>query len=252
LTAQAAEELGLSPRCLVGCGLIDAHAGALGVLGGVLQAGQAALDRHIGLITGTSTCQMALSAAPRPVQGVWGPYHGAVAPGLWLNEGGQSATGALLDHILAWHAEGGSRDADGHRKVLARIAELRADGSDRFAHRLHVLPDFHGNRSPLADPHALGVISGLALDASRDSLARLYYRTAVGIALGTRHILDALNAAGYAINHLHVTGGHAQNPLLMELYADTTGCTVVTPAEDDAVLLGTAIAAATAAGLTRI
>ena len=112
-----------------------------------------------------------------------------------------------------------------------------------------MLPDFHGNRSPLADPHALGVISGLTLDATFDSLARLYYRTAVAIALGTRHILDALNARGYAIDHLHVTGGHTRNPLLMELYADTTGCTVVLPAEEDAVLLGTAMVAATAAGL---
>ena len=112
-----------------------------------------------------------------------------------------------------------------------------------------MLPDFHGNRSPLADPRALGVISGLDLDASFDALARLYHRTAVGIALGTRHILDALNAKGYAIDHLHIAGGHTQNPLLMELYADTTGCTVVAPAEGDAVLLGTAIVAATAAGL---
>ena len=112
-----------------------------------------------------------------------------------------------------------------------------------------MLPDFHGNRSPLADPHAVGVISGLTLDASFDSLCRLYYRTAVAIALGTRHILDALNAKGLAIDTLHLTGGHAKNPLLVELYADTTGCTVVEPAEEDAVLLGTAMAAATAAGL---
>ena len=63
-------------------------------------------DRHIAMIAGTSTCHMALSLEPRAVPGVWGPYYGAVAPGLWLNEGGQSATGALLDHILAWHAEG--------------------------------------------------------------------------------------------------------------------------------------------------
>jgi len=216
----------------------------------VLAQGAPALDRHIGLIAGTSTCHMALAAAPRMVQGVWGPYYGAVAPGLWLNEGGQSVTGALLDHILALHAEGralGLAGPDAHAKVIARIRDLRAeqDGPSR----LHVLPDFHGNRSPLADPHALGVISGLSLDASFDSLARLYERTAVGIVLGTRHILDALNATGYAIDHLHITGGHTQNPLLMELYADATGCTVVTAAEADAVLLGTAMVAATAAGL---
>ena len=111
-----------------------------------------------------------------------------------------------------------------------------------------MLPDFHGNRSPLADPHATGVISGLTLDFSPDALARVYYRTAVAIALGTRHILDALDAKGWRIDTLHVAGGHTKNPLLMELYADTTGCQVVEPAED-AVLLGAAMTAAVAAGL---
>ena len=61
-----------------------------------------------------------------------------------------------------------------------------------------------------------------------------------------RHILEALNEHGYVIDTLHVTGGHTKNPLLMELYADATGCTVVEPQADDAVLLGTAMVAATA------
>jgi FGGY-family pentulose kinase len=244
LTEQAATDLGVTTNCEVGCGLIDAHAGALAVLGPYLKSRQSASD--IGLIAGTSTCHMALSSNPREVPGVWGPYYGAVAPGLWLNEGGQSASGALLDHILAWHGQGRNLGEDAHAKVLDRINQLRVEG---FAERLHVLPDFHGNRSPLADPHAVGVISGLTLDSSFDSLAALYYRTAVAIALGTRHILDALNDQGYAIDHMHIAGGHTKNPLLMELYADTTGCKLVTPAEEDAVLLGTAIVVATAAGL---
>ena len=246
LTDAAAADLGLTTECEVGAGLIDAHAGALAALGPHLAS--ADLDRHLGLIAGTSTCLMALSDQPREVSGVWGPYFGVAAPDLWLNEGGQSATGALLDHILDWHA-GGSKSRRGHEEVLARIKELRASEGDGFAERLHVLPDFHGNRSPLADPHAVGVISGLTLDSSFDSLARLYYKTAVGIALGTRHILDSLNEKGYGIDHLHVAGGHTKNPLLMELYADATGCKVVTPAEEDVVLQGTAIVAASAAGL---
>lgn len=247
LTAEAAAHLGLTQACRVGAGLIDAHAGALGVLGGHAAAGD--LDRRLALIAGTSSCLMALSREPRPVRGVWGPYFGAVLPGWWLNEGGQSATGALLDHIIALHTAGRELGPRPHEALLARIAEQRAAAGDGFAARLHVLPDFHGNRSPLADPHALGVISGLTLDHSPDSLARLYFRTAVAIALGLRHILDSLNGAGFAIDRLHVTGGHVKNPLLMELYADATGCEVATAAEEDAVLLGTAIVAATAAGL---
>lgn len=248
LTPEAAEALGLTTACRVGAGLIDAYAGALGVLGGF--AGDLSeIDRHLALIAGTSSCLMALSQEPVSFSGGWGPYYGVALPDCWLSEGGQSVTGALLDHIIRWHGAVGEPNTALHKRITDRVMELRAKEGLDLAGRLHVLPDFHGNRSPLADPHAVGVISGLSLDASFDSLCRLYWRTSVGIALGVRHILDALNDKGYAIDTMHVTGGHTKNPLLMELYADATGCTVITSAADDAVLLGTAMVAATAAGL---
>lgn len=247
LTVEAAKALGLTTNCHVGAGLIDAYAGVLGVLGGF--AGDLSqIDRHLALIAGTSSCLMALSPEPISFSGGWGPYHGAALPDVWLSEGGQSVTGALLDHIIRWHGAVGEPNGDLHKKIAARVMELREAEPD-LASRLHVLPDFHGNRSPLADPHAVGVISGLTLDSSFDSLCRLYWRTAVGIALGVRHILDAFNDKGYAIDTMHVTGGHIKSPLLMELYADATGCTVITTAAEDAVLLGTAMVAATAAGI---
>lgn len=248
LTADATMALGLTTNCRVGIGLVDAHAGALGALGG-FAADTGRIDRHLSLIAGTSSSVMALSPEPRPIAGVWGPYFGAVLPDAWLNEAGQSATGALLDHIIRWHGAGGEPTPDLHRAVIHRIVELRARDGLALANRLHVLPDFHGNRSPLGDPQALGVISGLTLDSDFDSLCRLYWRAAVGIALGVRHILDTLKAKGYATETLLVAGGHTRNPLLMELYADATGCAVVEPAAQDATLLGVAMVAATAAGL---
>lgn len=248
LTAQAAADLGLTAGTHVGVGLIDAHAGALGVLGGFARD-SSEISRHLALIAGTSSCIMALSAAAKPVPGIWGPYFGAVLPELWLNEGGQSATGALLDYVIRGHsASSGAADTTMHKRIIGRIMELRQTEGLDLAGRLHVLPDFHGNRSPLADPQAVGVVSGLTLDASFDSLCKLYWRTCVAIALGVRHVLNALNTKGYVIDTLHVTGGHTKNPLLMELYADATGSTVVEPAAEDAVLLGTAMVAATAAG----
>ena len=248
LTVGAAEQLGLTTLCRVGAGLIDAHAGALGLLGAFTHD-VASIDKHLALIAGTSSCVMALSAEDRPTSGVWGPYFGAVLPGVWLNEGGQSATGALLDHIIRWHGAGGEPNAATHRAIAHRITDLRMREGLSLANRLHVLPDFHGNRSPLGDPFALGVISGLTLDSDFDSLCRLYWRTCVAIALGVRHILETLNTRGYAIDTLHVTGGHTKNDLLMELYADATGCTVVESSAKDATLLGMAMVAATAAGL---
>jgi len=248
LTEAAAAQLGLTTACHVGAGLIDAHAGALGVLG-AFTGEVTTIDRHLALIAGTSSCVMALSAEARPTAGVWGPYYGAVLPGVWLNEGGQSATGALLDHVIRWHGAGGEPNPAMHARIASRVMQLRAIEGLALADRLHVLPDFHGNRTPLADPQALGVISGLTLDSDFDSLCRLYWRTCVSIALGVRHILETLNTRGYSIDTLHVTGGHTKNPLLMELYADATSCNVVEPAAKDATLLGMAMVAATAAGL---
>jgi FGGY-family pentulose kinase len=248
LTETAAEALGLTTACRVGAGLIDAHAGALGVLGAFAHDIDT-IDHHLALAAGTSSCVMALSAEDRPTTGVWGPYFGAVLPDVWLNEGGQSATGALLDHIIRWHGAGGEPTREKHLAICQRVMELREVEGLALADRLHVLPDFHGNRSPLGDPFARGVISGLTLDSDFDSLCRLYWRTCVSIALGVRHILDTLNTRGYSIDTLHITGGHTRNPLLMELYADATFCTVVEPSTPDATLLGMAMVAANAAGL---
>ncbi len=247
LTSLSAVELGLTEQCQVGVGLIDAFGGTLGVIGAYAESADG-IDRHLALIAGTSSCVTTLSKTARPAHGIWGPYLGAALNDYWLNEGGQSATGALLDHVVRQHVAGGEPDAAMHRKITDRIMEMRQSQGLDLAARLHVLPDFHGNRSPFANPRALGVLSGLSLESGFDSLCKLYWRTAVGIALGVRHILDALNENGYGIDTLHVTGGHTRNPILMELYADATGCTVIEPLTDDATLLGTAMVAATAAG----
>ncbi len=91
LTAAAAAHLGLTARAAVAVGIIDAHAGGLGTLGNA-----SPLCEELAIIAGTSACHMAVSPAPCFVPGVWGPYLGAMVPGMWLSEGGQSAAGALL------------------------------------------------------------------------------------------------------------------------------------------------------------
>jgi FGGY-family pentulose kinase len=248
LTDAAASALGLTTSTRVAAGLVDAHAGALGILGALAGASDT-VDRHLCLIAGTSNSILALAAEARPTPGVWGPYRGAILPDLWLLEAGQSATGALLDHLIRWHPAGGEPTAERHAAIAARIGQLRETEGPGFAAQLHVVPDFHGNRSPLAEPGALGVISGLGLDVDFDSLCRLYWRAALALALGTRQNLQALGRQGFAVDRLLLGGGHVRNPLLIELYADATGATIVQPNAPDAVLLGSAMLAATAAGL---
>ena len=134
------------PGTRVAAGMIDAHAGALGVLG---HRAASPTSADAALIGGTSACVMAFAAAPRPIPGIWGPYLDGALPGLWLSEGGLSAAGALLDHLLRLH--GRDPDAATHARIIARVAELRAAEPD-LAAGMHVVPDFHGRRSPDPDP----------------------------------------------------------------------------------------------------
>jgi hypothetical protein len=89
----------------------------------------------------------------------------------------------------------------------------------------------------------------LTLDSSFDGMCKIYWRTAVALAMGLRQIVEHMRANGPAIERLHVTGGHVRSALLMQLYADATGCQVHVAADGDAVLLGTAIVAATVGGM---
>jgi ribulose kinase len=147
------------------------------------------------------------------------------------------------------HPAGGAPTSALHASIVQRIAKLRSVRGAQFAARLRVLPDFHGNRAPLAEPMSLGAVIGLSLDESFDGLCALYFRAAVAIAMRDRHILEALQAIGYDIAKVHFVGGHAKNPLLVELYADVSGVTLVASLAIDTTLLGDAMVAAVTAGL---
>ncbi len=262
LTEKGAKALGLAAGTPVAVSIIDAHAGGVGVLGAPLE-GRAPtaedLERRLALIGGTSSCHMAVSREPRYVDGVWGPYFSAMVPGLWLTEGGQSATGAAIDHIILSHARGAElaaladeRGTNVYALLNDRLDQLAAKEGVPFPAALtrdmHVLPYFHGNRSPRADPTLRAMVTGLSLWDTIDSLALQYLATIQGIAHGTRHIIEAMNAAGHRIDTLIATGGDAKNPVFLREHADATGCRIVLPREQEAVLLGSAILGAVAAG----
>jgi FGGY-family pentulose kinase len=258
LTETAAEELGLRPGTPVGVAIIDAHAGGLGLLGAPLDGNAPEtpdFDRRLALICGTSTCHMAVSPEPRFIPGIWGPYFSAMVPGMWLNEGGQSATGSLIDHVIFSHAraaelrqESASRGTSVYALLNERLDKLAKNRSFPAALTadLHVLPYFHGNRSPRADATLRGAIQGLKLDGSADELALLYLATVQALALGTRHIIAEMDDNGYSIDTLIACGGVAQNDVFLREHADATGCRVVLPAEPEAVLLGSALLGAVA------
>ncbi len=263
LTAASAEELGLTENCAVGVGIIDAHAGGLGLLGAVWAndptCNPALQETALALIGGTSNCHMAVSREPKYISGVWGPYYGAMIPGMWLTEGGQSAAGSAIDHSIASHAFAPELRQEAEQKSLSVYQLLNAELERMTAEQglafqalltrsIHVLPYFLGNRSPYADPHARAIVDGLTLDESLYSLALHYYATLQAVAYGTRDIVRAMNESGYRITSLYVTGGGTKNPVWLQEHADATGLTLLLPREPEAVLLGAGILAATAAG----
>ena len=260
LTQEAARELGLSPGTPVGISIIDAHAGGLGVIGAALDGAAPSpqdMNRRLALICGTSSCHMALANEPRYIPGVWGPYFSAMIPDLWLNEAGQSATGALIDHVIFSHARSAElRDeAKTQDRTLYELLNERLDAlatncefPAAITHTLHVLPYFHGNRSPRADPTLRGMISGLTLGDTIDDLALLYLATIQAVAHGTRHIIDALNDHGSSIDTIFACGGPTKNPLFLREHADITGCKIILAEQPEAVLLGAAILGAVASG----
>ena len=255
LTLPAASDLGLKPRTTVAAALIDAHAGGLGTLG-VTVTGQATdPTRRLAYIFGTSACSMVSTRSAVPVPGVWGPYFGAMLPDLWLNEGGQSAAGAALDHLIHLHRDAPmlAREAEAQGRSLIdfvadHAARLATDPSDtiRAAAELIVVPEFLGNRSPFAEPEARAIISGLGMDRGIDSLAALYLAGLSGIGYGLRQLLDKLEERGLRQSTIVVSGGAAQNTLVCQMLADSTGLAVALPVLQEPVLRGAAMLAAVA------
>lgn len=264
LTQEAAADLGLDPGIAVGASLIDAHAGGLGVIGADVTGFQLPCENQpitsrMAMICGTSSCHMAISEQPLFVPGVWGPCLSAMVPDMWLNEGGQSATGRLIDHVVKGHAAYTQLQEKAQQSVpftgenvysyLNSHLSLMANSDsavDLLGSSLHVWPDFHGNRSPLADPTLKGMVVGLSLSQTLDDLALLYLATIQALALGTLHILEAMKEAGHDIRTLFLCGGLSKNSLFVQIHANATGLPVVLPDQMEAVLVGAAVLGACA------
>lgn len=252
LTEAAAQAMGLKAGTAVAAGMIDAHAGGVGTVG----IGGKPQD-NLAYVFGTSSCTMTSTAEPVFVPGVWGPYYSAMVPGMWLNEGGQSAAGAAIDQLLSFHPAAADAAAKAGKLKISLpvlIADAAMSGADsasavvRLATGLHVVPEFLGNRAPFADPNARAVIAGLDMERDFDSLVALYIAGLCGIGYGLRQIVDTQAANGAEIQQVVISGGAGQHPLVRQVLADACGKPVVGTASEEPVLLGSAILGAVAAG----
>lgn len=232
--------------------MIDAYAGWIGTVGAKVSLGAAQVSDEVAkndkaqafsrlaAVAGTSTCHLAMSPDPVFVNGVWGPYKDTILPGYWMAEGGQSATGELLKHVIETHpafnqahsiAESHHANIyeylNGHLKEMAQ--DQKAPCVSYLGRHFFFYGDLWGNRSPIADPNMTGSISGLTSDKSVDGLAVYYYGTLEFIALQTKQIVETMNKAGHNITSIFMSGSQCQNDILVRLIASACDMPVVIP-----------------------
>ncbi|KAI4731579.1 Pentulose kinase [Aureobasidium sp. EXF-10728] len=252
LCEKAAADLGLPPGIAVGAGVIDAYAGWIGTVGakvrlpnGNLQSGADKNDvsqafTRLAAVAGTSTCHLAMSEKPVFVEGVWGPYRDVLIPDYWMAEGGQSATGELLKHVLETHpafqqamSVAETFNANIYDYLNEHLNEMMAKEDaptiSYLGRHFFFYGDLFGNRSPIADPNMKGSVIGLSSDRSLDGLALYYYATMEFIALQTKQIIQRMNDSGHVINSIFMSGSQCQNGILMDLMATACEMPVVIP-----------------------
>ncbi|MCC7359742.1 MAG: hypothetical protein IT317_09705 [Anaerolineales bacterium] len=228
LRPEAAASLGLPPEVLVGQGLMDSYAAALGL--DVLAPGR------VSISLGTSSAYLALAAAPHFDPALLGPVPDAFGLGTWALQGGQTSAAALV----GWFAEQLAADAS--------FAELDAAAAaiQPGANGLMALDCWQGSRTPHRDPLARGAFWGLHLGHTR---AHLYRALLEAIAYGGRQVLERLAGAGADVTEPWICGGGTRSRLLLQIHADVFGRRLVLPQQTEAATLGSALCAAVAAGL---
>jgi xylulokinase len=163
-----------------------------------------------------------------------------VNPGLWTTVGIEEGT-----HILAaGTATAGSLTTwlqtmvgGVHFDTLLAEADAVAPGAEG----LLVLPYLAGERTPLFDPDARGLVAGLTLRHSRGHLVRACYE---GIAFGIRHILDLFDGADTDVSRTVAVGGGLQSPLWLGALSDITNRTQLIPRQAIGASFGGALLAA--------
>ena len=231
LCAEWAKKLGLPAGIPIAIGEMDVHYGAIG--SGVTEG-------TLVKVIGTSTCDCGVVSADKTVAdipGICGIVKGAILPGYYGLEAGQSAVG----DIFKWFVEGVLGDVKLHATLTAEAAKLKPGQSGLLS-----LDWNNGNRTILVDQRLTGLTLGTTLYTTK---AELYRALIEATAFGARAIIERFKEYGVPIDRVVCAGGIAEkNPVLMQIYADVTGCTMLVAGSSQACALGSAVSAAVLAG----
>ena len=257
LTPEWAEKLGLSTDVVVGVGAFDAHLGAVG----------AEIEPYfLSKVMGTSTCDMLIApmdeVGDKLVNGICGQVDGSIVPGMLGLEAGQSAFGdiyAWFKRVLEWPLQNILAETqlvdeqtkqkllnETSNKIIAKLSEEAAkipiDESGIVA-----LDWMNGRRTPDANQALKGAIAGLNLGSDAP---RIFRALVEATAFGSKAINDRFISEGVRIDGVIALGGVAKkSPLVMQIVADVLNMPIKVARSEQACALGSAMAAAVAAGV---
>jgi xylulokinase len=231
VTLDAARQTGLAAGTPVICGSIDGQAEYLS--SGAIQEGEGCL------VFGSTMCLNVLTSEPRSHALLYGGR--SLVPGLFRLSGGMATSGALTrwfrDNFALPETYAEGQSAMDVYQLLGDGAATVPPGSEG----LLVLPYFSGERTPIFDSQARGLILGLTLSHSRH---HLYRGLLEGVAYGVRHHFDLMAEVGVMPRRLVALGGGSQSALWTQIVGDVTGLPLecvewpIGPALADAFLAG--------------
>jgi xylulokinase len=224
VSAAAAAQTGLPAGIPVAAGTIDSLAEALGA--GVRAPG------NLLLAYGTTMFLAEVMTTARPDPRLWSPA--SLVPGARNLTAGTATAGALA----AW-----VRDLCGASDFAALTAAAREVPPG--AGGVVVLPYFAGERTPLFDPRARGVIAGLSL---AHTSAHVFRAALEGIALAVRHNLDVMREAGSRPQRFVASDAELKGVLWPQIVSDVTGLEQDVLEAPAVATVGAALLAAIAAG----
>jgi len=236
---EVVKETGLSEKTIIVQGGADAYIGILGL--GAVKPGR------VAFITGSSHLMLGHTSEEFHKKGIFGGFPDAVMPGLYVVEGAQISTGS----VLKWFKNGfigkeleeeAAASGLSVYDYMNRCAEDIKIGSDG----LILLDYWQGNRNPLTDSQARGVIWGLSLNHTP---VHVYRAIMEGVAYGTEHIMRYFKDSGFEPKEIYACGGATNSDLWMQIHSDVMGVPIYLTEEPNAPLLGDAILAFYGAGV---
>lgn len=231
LTPEAASELGLSPDTVVVSGAGDYATSCLSA--GVTKPGE------VCMMLGTAGNILAPLPAPGTDPRLVNAYH--CVPDTPLTFGSILAGGAIK-----WFVDSvASRDPNPMPDPFETLTQEAVEAGVG-ANGLVALTYLMGERTPIWNPHARGVLFGLRLDHHRGHIFRALLE---GVAFGFRQMLDILAGQGVSLTAIRAINGGARSPLWRQILADVTGVPLVYIQKSEGAPLGAAILAAMGAGL---